>query len=587
MISSLAAYLAVFLALAGPWIVAATRAVPGVGNLAPLVSPDDARMICWAFGWIPHAALTAPARLLDAPINYPAPAQLIGSEHFASSVLLAAPIFWSTGNAVLAANAIALASYPLAALAMDRLLLALGGMAGLALASRPYFARPEAQTSGFSNVWWQGRVVSLFAEHVVPMWFGNVALLFGGLGAAALVLGGPAARRTAGAGLLMAVAGGVLMLPPRSLGELIIASPARFFRAPWRFVVVTGFGTALLGAAALEAARQRLPRRRGDLVVALAALALVADRGRVLVGAGLDEIPAAGRDAPVYDAVAQSTAGERSGALLELPLRDARAAEHRTPMYQGVLEADAMVGATRHWLPLLVGHTGYVPPHRRLVEAAIDRLPDAGALSDLVDMTHLRWLLLRPEDYWQDAASRAELLRLPDVRVVLARAGWVLARVDRVPRHPEWFAAIAGGARAGRSLLGTPLGPLGPLDGVGRIAVADPPRTAPAGGRVALAVELANLGAAGWPAAMAGADTRYTVELVARWRRGADAGAVARIPLARDVPAGEQLAQRVALSAPAAPGPYRLELAVEQVGGTRLSGPAAVLDLAVDIVPPG
>ena len=307
----------------------------------------------------------------------------------------------------------------------------------------------------------------------------------------------------------------------------------------------------------------------------------------MFVGAGLDEIPAAGRDAPLYDAVAQSTAGERSGALLELPLGDARAAEHRTPMFRRVLEADAMVGATRHWLPLLVGHTGYLPPHRRLVDAAIDRLPDAGALADLVDMTHLRWLLLRPEDYWQDAASRAALLRLPDVRVVLARDGWVLARVDRVPRHPEWFAAIAGGARAGHSLLGTPLGPLGPLDGVGRIAVADPPSTAPAGRRVALAVELANLGAAGWPVAMAGADTRYTVELVARWRRGADAGAVARIPLARDVPAGERLAQRVALSAPAAPGPYRLELAVEQVGGTRLSGPAAVLDLAVDVVPAG
>src|SRR2546427_10137418 len=126
LIRSLSASLAVFPVLAGPWIVAATRAVPGVGNLAPLVSPDDARMICWAFGWLPHAVLTTPAHLLDAPINYPAPAQLIGSEHFASSVLLAAPIFWSTGNAVLAANAIVLASYPLAALAMDRLLLALG-----------------------------------------------------------------------------------------------------------------------------------------------------------------------------------------------------------------------------------------------------------------------------------------------------------------------------------------------------------------------------------------------------------------------------------------------------------------------------
>src|SRR5438067_11365767 len=132
---------------------------------------------------------------------------------------------------------------------------------------------------------------------------------------------------------------------------------------------------------------------------------------------------------------------------------------------------------------------------------------------------------------------------------------------------------MAGGAPTGQSLPGTPLGPLGPLDGVGRIAVADPPRTAPAGRRVALAVELANLGAAAWPVATAGADTRYTVELVARWRRGADAGAVARIPLARDVPAGERLGQRRAPSAPAAPGPYRLEPAGEPVGGARLSGP--------------
>src|SRR5438552_2719 len=96
-----------------------------------------------------------------------------------------------------------------------------------------------------------------------------------------------------------------------------------------------------------------------------------------------------------------------------------------------------MVGGTRHWLPLLVGHTGYTPPHRRLVDATIDRLPRADALADLVDMTHVRWLLLRPEEYWEDAASRADILRLPEVRIVLARDGWTLARVDRPPRSPR------------------------------------------------------------------------------------------------------------------------------------------------------
>ena len=246
-----------------------------------------------------------------------------------------------------------------------------------------------------------------------------------------------------------------------------------------------------------------------------------------------------------------------------------------------------MVGGTRHWLPLLVGHTGYTPPHRRLVDATIDRLPRADALADLVDMTHVRWLLLRPEEYWEDAASRAAILRLPEVRIVLARDGWILARVDRPPRHSGWFAAIAGGSRAGSSLLGTPLRRLAPVEAAAGVAVTDAPRVASAGRPLALDVAVANLGMAGWPVATAGGDPRYTVQLVARWRGGGDGDAVARIPLARDVPAGERLAQRVALPAPLAPGAYDLELALEQVGGARLGGPAAVLDLPVEVVPPG
>ena len=690
---ALAAYCVVFLLTASPWIGSAGHAVPRLGVLAPLVSPDDARMICWAFGWIAHATVAASARLLDAPINYPAPAQLTGSEHFASSVLVAAPVFWSTGNAVLAANAVALVSYPLAALAMDRLLVALGCdalvawtggllfmfgplrvpgnlqilqypnvylpllalvllrlrrrtdlrwgvifalvllaamfssyhmalMSGvvvalwagrelvnrepgrgrfilvaagvvaldaglLLLVSRSYFGRAEAQASVVPDFWRQPPgLLWFFVGLFMRRWFGTIALLLATIGVPALLFGRSAARRTAAAGLLFTIVSAVLILPPAPIVHLLAASPARFLRAPWRFVVVAGLGTALLGAAGLEAVRERLPERAGRLVLALVALAVAIDRGRALVGAGLDEIHPMGRDRPVYDAVTQATAGD-PGALLELPLHDARAEEHESPIYRGSLEPDAMVGGTRHWLPLLVGHTGYTPPHRRLVDATIDRLPRADALADLVDMTHVRWLLLRPEEYWEDAASRAAILRLPEVRIVLARDGWILARVDRPPRHSGWFAAIAGGSRAGSSLLGTPLRRLAPVEAAAGVAVTDAPRVASAGRPLALDVAVANLGMAGWPVATAGGDPRYTVQLVARWRGGGDGDAVARIPLARDVPAGERLAQRVALPAPLAPGAYDLELALEQVGGARLGGPAAVLDLPVEVVPPG
>src|SRR5262249_8985613 len=61
-----------------------------------------------------------------APVSYPAPAQLAGTEHFLSSQIVFLPVYALTGNALLGANVVALASYPLAAVSMQRLLLALG-----------------------------------------------------------------------------------------------------------------------------------------------------------------------------------------------------------------------------------------------------------------------------------------------------------------------------------------------------------------------------------------------------------------------------------------------------------------------------
>ena len=120
---SILAYAAAFVPAAFSWLQMAGAAIPAG---APSVAPEDARLHTWILAWVTHALTTEPARLFDANINYPAPMQLAGSEHFLSSQLVFAPVFLATGNAVLATNVLVMISYPLAALGMQQLLIALG-----------------------------------------------------------------------------------------------------------------------------------------------------------------------------------------------------------------------------------------------------------------------------------------------------------------------------------------------------------------------------------------------------------------------------------------------------------------------------
>jgi len=580
---SLLGYAAVFTVIAWPWLRAASHAIP-VGPM--LVAPADARLKTWVLAWVAHALVTPGAHLFDANVSYPAPAQLAGTEHLLSSQLLFAPVFWATQNALLAANAVVLVSYPLAALAMDRLLLALGcgcptavlgaltfalgplrvpgnmqivqylnfylplvalallrlresprapaalrlaivlGLAlfssyyaalmasvlcaiwsiaewrrpgagrarfalltaGVALAtfgalllvSRPYFARPEAAagetglyTSDLGLLWeyrdvpgadavraalfgngepfqsemvhdssFWARVTLAILRVLMVGWFGLVPLALAGLGLLALAARGSLGRALALRGLLVAGVAGVLTLGPLQFllyqpGTLppLLASlvwPLRFFRVPFRFLVLTGFGTALLAAAGAEAAAGILGGRPARALVAAAAGALLLSRG--LAGQGLDEVSA--QSLPIYDSVRSAAAAHGAGPLLELPLADRSG--------HG-LEREAMLGSTRHWLPLVSGLTGYPAAHRDLLQSAIDRLPAAEAVHELVDMTHLRWLLLRPSAEWSDAGVREELLRLPEIEIVLERDGWALARVVCPPGRSDVFAAIAAG----------------------------------------------------------------------------------------------------------------------------------------------
>ena len=213
----------------------------------------------------------------------------------------------------------------------------------------------------------------------------------------------------------------------------------------------------------------------------------------------------------------------------------------------------------------------------------IARLPASGALDDLVDMTHVRWLLLRPRKEWLEPwrATRDRILLLPDVKRILVLDGWELLRVDRLPRHPGWFAAIAAGPRPHRTLLGTPVKALPPQGARALVLAKGPmPSQALAGWLLVLGLRVVNLGTAPWPVAVPpGAARTHTVRLEARWwladqpHAADNLRASQEFDLPRDVSPGEDIAQAIWMATPAQPGPYDVEIRVRQVAGAEFDGP--------------
>lgn len=546
-----AGYAVVFAALAAPWLTQADHAIP----INTPYARGDTRLLTWILWWVSNALLHDPRALVDAPINYPAPAQLTGSEHFAGLQVLFLPVWLLTHNPVLALNAVLLLAYPLAALAMNRLLTVLGASRGvawvaglayalgalqapahvhllhtlaffppaaalalhhlrerpdvrraavfaivlllaffsayyttaivlavllvcgpaelrrplpgarrfalaagsvaagalalLAFASRPYLARGATlATSGESLA--TVRDLSFMATTYVLLSpvavFGVAALLLGVAGCAALRE--PRLRPLAALGLALAATGAFLlaggpaalagMLPPGPLTALVEA-PLGFFRIAARWTVVTGLGLALLGAAALELARARLSPRAGRVLLAGVVALVVADRGRLLWQQTLDTPAALTADAETYRRLARVVRRDGGGPLLEMPVSS----------FGRSTQPDAMLGEIAHGQPLIVGHTGYLPPHRAAVDATIARLPADHAVQELVDMTMLRWIVVRPDADWGGRAAREAFLRamddVPGVHRVADVDGWSVLEIDRVPVHGERFAEIAQG----------------------------------------------------------------------------------------------------------------------------------------------
>src|SRR5579871_536480 len=693
-----ASYVVVFTALMAPWLPQIAQGVP-TGAFAP-----DEFLIVWVLAWVAHALRWCPSRLFSAPMNYPSPLQLTASEHFLSSQLLFSPVLWATGNAVLATNVCVIASYPVAALAMQRLVVALGcdgaaaWVAGLVFALGPLRvpARPHAlqylnlylpltalvllrlrdgptvvRAALFALVLGAGFLSSYYAAVLVALVAGLwgiaealrreprrgrfVGLSLVALAASASLLAavsrpyaaqaasrersamyfraqvdqlsratfsknldditssavlaqsfpgfGPGPwstlffpplplalacvgtiglasrcsrmRRAALLGVAFTLSGWTLMLGPGMTVAghrvplpfaVVQASPLAFFRASERFAVLAGFGTALLAGVGLGIVARRLPQGLARVAPsALAAIAVVLTSGRSLGRNSLLHVRAAVEDAAVYDRLGDLVRRMGDGPLLEVP----------TSAW-----CEACIGATRHWLPSISNYTGYVPDQGPTVDQALRLLPDGEMVADLVDMTHLRWLLVRPPSDWGGAAPRLRFLTALESQHLAAPAltldgGWALLRILRAPRHPQWFTAIAAGTRPGFTVLGTPLRPLTVGASLGRLSIDSAAATAQAGAPLQVRLGVTNEGDAPWPAvAPLGPPIPYVVRLRAHWRaRGAAPGSdvpAVTFPLRRDLPPAETLHQQIAPPAPATPGSYDLEVSLEQLDVGRL-----------------
>jgi len=544
-LASFLVYLLLFAALGAAWLRVADRAAPAgyLGN-----SPDE-RLVVWILAWVSHALATNPSGVLDANINHPAPAQLTGSEHFLTAQVAFAPLYAVTGNALLAANLTVLLTYPLAALAMQRLLLALGcawavaSVGGLlyalgafrvpahlhllqytnlflpliALALLRLRRSPGVRTSawlvlalvstalssfymavigGVTGALWglvelcrPGRqrwryallalvagcvAAAIFAASAIPYLtrpevlveadepvatgpmratllkvFAEKTRLSAGwllprlaaLGLLAIFVRDAVARRCLLFGLPLVVVGWITAQGAAASFAgfefptpyaLFVSGPLRFFRYPWRFVLLVDFGAVLMAAAALQVARVSLGARIGTLAAIGVAAAVLLGQGSGLSGTGLSPFP--GQTEPVYDVLARVARTSRPGALLELPYLPPMSKQ--SPDLVGT-EADAMVASTRHWLPLVQGFTGYAPPHRILVDREVNRLPEARSLARLVSMTNLRWVLLRPVEQWPEKSrsTRARIEHSPLFELAAAVDGWQLLRVKQPPAH--------------------------------------------------------------------------------------------------------------------------------------------------------
>lgn len=273
---------------------------------------------------------------------------------------------------------------------------------------------------GVSNEPWRNFLVSpllLRASVVEPLtrgasaYAGLVVLLLALLGLGRVPAEPPPRRRLAAAALAIALAawalslgpflpldGGRVRLPYWYLMEVLPGFDS--MRVPSRFALSMMLGVAVLAGLGVDRLLRVLDGRgarawSGAATTALLAMLVCADFGLGIERFGTRALRV-GVDGPeVYRRLAELPPGP----LLELPL----------PRPDGLRASEAMVHSTTHWMPLLHGSSGYLPPSLPIVTSVARRLPDADALELLGRLTGLRYVVLHraaltpaQRQRWQD-----------------------------------------------------------------------------------------------------------------------------------------------------------------------------------------
>jgi hypothetical protein len=457
----------------------------------------------------------------------------------------------------------------------------------LAFVSGPYLHRSTSSVANASGpaldvFWGTAGWIILAADLRDPIWVGTAALAI--VGAAAGLRGRASHRALAASGLAFVVIGVALLAFgwPWPLGGWLA-----FFRARTRYLLLSSFGFSLLAAQGLDVLRTRLPSRLGGALLLVAVTGSLVLARRAAVVPRSDPVLAVSRDLELYRDLGRLVGAQGGGPLLEVPFVSNPLA-HSAP--------EEMVGQLEHGLPLITGFTGYRPDHHALLVSLVTTLPAAPALDDLVDLTHLRWILIRPTDEWPDPAVRQRFLnglrRYPALGPSWTIGPWILQRLDRAPAHQAWFDWLAAGPQPGRSVLGTPRGSIPEADAIAAVSARAGSSTVRSAWVTSVALEASNRGAAAWPTwGPTGSSEPGLVRWEARWRRAdrpdGEWGPVTTVALRRDVPAGEALSQTIVLATPEEPGAYDLRVGVRQKNGATFSAPGnEVATLRLDVLGP-
>ena len=172
------------LILTGGAILAALLTFPLVARIDRVARADnsDGQFSLWNVAWVARTLVTDPRDLFDANIFYPHRSTLAFSEHHLAAGVLAAPVYWATGNPYLAVNVVLFLALALAMAGGYYLVRYLTGdrraalIAGICFAFCPYFF---GRTSHIQLLLTGGLPFSLLAFHRLadqPTWRRGVLL---------------------------------------------------------------------------------------------------------------------------------------------------------------------------------------------------------------------------------------------------------------------------------------------------------------------------------------------------------------------------------------------------------------------------